>query len=136
MPIVFFPPASIECIEAFVTARKIIPSLPVRNSYKEIKVALLFPYKLDRNCEAIVKRELEPKKALVDPRSMLSAGDGIRGCMISGVCTKVVKQDKATVRKASGRHQASLIVLGDFVFAKLEKPFKALENKINLLLAR
>jgi hypothetical protein len=133
MTVAYLPPASIECVECLITARKIIPSLPVKSMYRDTNFSLLYPFKLDRNCEATISRELEPKAAIVDQRSMLSSGDGVRGLMISGLSASLPKQDRAAVRSTSGRHQASHISLNGFVFAKLEKPFRALENKINLL---
>lgn len=133
MPIKFIPPASIECSEASITARKIIPGHPIHNINIELESPLLYRFKLDLNSEAVVAKELSPKKAIIDSNSMLNVGDGIKGDMISGLSTTIMKREKAKVHTASGRHRSSFINLNGFIFAKLEKSFRAIESKINLL---
>lgn len=133
MPIKFTLPASIECSKASIAARKIIPGQPIRNIYPQLNSPLLYRFKLDFNCEAVIVDELDPKQAIVSDDSMLVAGDGIKGDMISALSTTIMKREKAKIKTASGRHQASLITLKGFIFAKLEKPFRAIENRIYLL---
>lgn len=100
MPVVFIPPASIECSEASITARKIIPIQPIRNTHSELRATLLYRFKLDLNSEAFIVRELSPKQAIIDRSSMLDSGDGIKGDMISGFSTTLMKPDKAKVQSA------------------------------------
>jgi len=133
MPVAFVPPASIECRQSSITARKINPGQPIRNEHAALMGRFLYRFKLDFNSEAYVMQELDPKMAIIDSRSMLNEGDGIKGDMISGLSSSLMKRDNATLVSASGRHRASFLRLSGFVYAKLEKSFRGIENKIRLL---
>lgn len=124
--LVYMPPASIEAEKADAITRKIIQMTPVRNP----KLAcIIFPFKLDRNCEIIISKELDPKEPKIDNNSLLNLGDGLKGDMIYGFSEKSVPSPD--VKKGSSTHKASFLTIKNFVFARLEKPFKALEDQAN-----
>lgn len=126
MNMVYLPPASIEASRAEATARKII----TYNPKKDVKLnKLVFPFKFDRNSKIVITEELDPKKTIIDEKSLLNNGDGIEGDMISGFSRAPFK---SKVVNESGRHKASLLDINSFVYAKLEKAFSAIERKYSL----
>ncbi len=138
MPILQRIPASIECAESAIKARKVLPHLPIKNPYRVRfkNNTLIFPYKLDLNCEAHILTELDPKEPVVSKQSMLDCGDGIKGDMISGASLSPIKRDDAEVKRGSSTHKASYINLKVFLYAKLEKEFRSLENMKPKLLSQ
>ena len=129
MTIKYDCPASIECEESNLKSRKIIPLQPVKNTSMEIRSKLLYPFKLDRNSEAYIKKELVPKKAIINDDSMLNFEDGIKGDMISGFSGTLINKNRIKVEKGSSTHKAQFLILKEFVYAKLEKSYKAIEDK-------
>ena len=123
MTIIYKPPASIEAEKANAKARKVILQKPIRN---EQLACITFPFKFDRNCEITVIKELSPKEAKIDESSMLNRDDSLCGDMIYGYSK--VPVPSPSVKKGSSTHKANFIKINKFVFAKLEKSFKALEN--------
>lgn len=120
------PPASIEAERADAKTRKIIQLMP----FKDAKLAcMFFPFKLDRNCEITISKELNPKRPKVKDNSLLNLGDGLKGDMIYGFSEKNVPSPE--VKKGSSTHKANFLKIKNFVFARLEKPFKALEDQVN-----
>lgn len=128
MTVAYTVPSSIECLSGFIKTRSINPLVPQKNNYPEIKSIILYRFKLDRNCEAHISKELDPKKAIVDTKSMLNVADGVKGDMISGFSTQAIKQDKAVIKKGSSTHQAQYISISGFLYAKLEKSFGSIER--------
>jgi len=117
------PPASIEAEKAEIKTRKIIPQIPIHN--KSLS-CLTFPFKCDRNSSATIEKSLAPKIAKINKLSMLDIGDSLRGDLIYGYSTSPLPKPK--VKKGSSTHKANFIGIKNFVFAKLEKPYKSLEN--------
>ncbi|MDP3111586.1 MAG: hypothetical protein Q8M71_05750 [Thermodesulfovibrionales bacterium] len=133
MSVSYSPQSSIEGAVVSLKARKINLQLPRRNTYTKLKVSVIYPYKLDRNSEAVILKELKPKKFIIRHNSMLSVGDKIKGDMISGLSTVIIKLGKAKIKRGSGTHKASFLSVKGFIFAKLEKSFASLERKANMI---
>jgi len=129
MTLAYIPPASIECDEASIKTRRIVTRPPQRNQNSRLKRPLIYPFKLDLNSEAYVKKELKPKEPIFDSKSMLNVGDGIIGAIISGLSGLPIRKNRATVKKGSGTHKASFLDIEGFVYVKLEKAFRGIEAK-------
>lgn len=127
----YTPKTSIEAEKAEAKARKINVFSPQLSS--ELS-CLVFPFKLSRNSEIYIKKEIVPKKALILKTSLLNKNQGIKGKIISGYSKKQFP-DKS-VKKGSGTHKASFMTFNKFVFAKLEKSFQSLENMPPKLIVR
>lgn len=120
------PPASIECAAAALKFRKIKPLLPVNHS---ILKSIVYPYSFERNSSAKINTELTPKIFKIEKKSMLNKGDTINGEKISVISKKLIKQDKAAVKKGSGTHKASFIRTKAYTFAKLERGYPTVPEK-------
>lgn len=130
MTIAYRPPASIECEKSTVITRKIIPQRPYKNPYRtRINVALLFPYKFDRNAAEVIEKELNPREHIICPQSMLLKGDGLKGDMMSCILGAPLK--KEIVKTASSTHQGNFLETDVFAYVKLEKAFKSIEGMAN-----
>ncbi len=123
MTIAYRVPASIEAEKANAKARRVKTGRPQKNSKLS---CLTFPFKLDLNTEVYIKKQLTPKKAIIDPSSLLNENDGLKGSIISGYSTKPFPSP--SVKKGSSTHKASFMEINKFVFARLEKSFKAIED--------
>ena len=125
MTIQYNLPASIECEKAHLIARKINIQRPIKNNYPNLRPAILYNCKLDRNSEATIIEGCNPKKFYIDKNSLLDPEDGIKGDMIHCLTEGPLK---TIVKKTTHTHQASHIETKKFTYAKLEKSFKAIEN--------
>ncbi len=117
-------PASIECDTASIKTRKIEPRPPI---FEERLESIVYPFKLSLNSEAIIKKELNPKKPIIDSSSKLNIGEGISGEMIAGFSLNGIGRDN-TVKRGSSRHKASFLDVNGFVYAKLEKPYRGIRE--------
>lgn len=123
------PPASIECNGFTIIARKITPQLPIKNLYSKIKGPTLYRYKLELNCETHIVKELSPKIAIIDEKSMLNLDDGLKGSVITGLSTTMIGMNKAKLVNASGRHKANRIKINNvFLYAKLTRAIKGQQS--------
>lgn len=119
----YTPRTSIQAEKAEAKARKINVFSPQLNHDLS---CLIFPFKLSRNSEVYIKKELSPKVGLVKEISLLNKYQGIKGKIISGY-SKGQFPNKS-VKKGSGTHKASFMAFNKFVFARLEKSFQCLES--------
>lgn len=123
MTIIFVPPASIEAQKAKAQARRVNPYRPQNN---EKLSCIVFPFKLDRNSEIYIEKELTPKEALIDKSSSLNKADGLKGLIISGFSKEPFPS--TSVKKGSSTHKANFADINKFVYAKLERSFKSIED--------
>ena len=123
----YLPPASIECAIASIVARKVIQQIPVRRAIGTLGQRTVYPYSFDRNSSATIRKELTPKKPVINVLSKLSMGDCIKGDAISGFATEPIKN--RAVAPASGRHKSEFFdIKASLVYARLEKAYQSLER--------
>lgn len=81
---------------------------------------LVFPYKLQLRARAEILEELIPKKALLDPDSMLDVGDRISGRTLECKTTRAIRCE---ITQISSKHKGSRAVAGNYVHCKVLIPF-------------
>ena len=110
---------SIEAEQAILTARKISPKLPWKHQDLRKQV---FPFEIHQNAEALIHKELNPKKPVLSQDSLVDKGDCIRGMLISGYSLK--KVPNRTVVPRTGRHKANTVRTEKFTFAEVDRPWQ------------
>jgi len=123
-------PESLECQKALIKARKINP---LRPSFNAVLNALVFNWKLQETAEAAIEKELDPKRAVIEPTSKLNRGDHINGKMIEGFSTQPIS--RAQVGADSSRHRGQFSVASGFVFCRVGYLYYQLQPPRLLLLA-
>ena len=108
---------SIECKKAEITARKITAYPPEQNP---ILNKMVFPYKLQISAKAVILEELIPKKALLDPNSMLNVGDKVMGRTLECKSTGAIRPE---IIHVSSKHRGSHAVAGNYVYCRIFAPF-------------
>lgn len=110
---------SIECNSAEIISRKITPG-----NFVSIKhIGRLFTYKCDRNSEAIIKRELDPKKPIYNFNSHLDEGVKLE-CEKLYLMVLSKKPYSKDVINHTHRHKAETITTDNFTFAKISQQLK------------
>lgn len=120
MSIEFILPASIECEVIKLKWRKLVSYPPEMNHKFNM---LLYKYTCERNCEAYIESELNPKIAQLDVNSMLNQGDGIKGEQMRVLTIKAIKLSNISLSKGSATHKAQFCVHRGYTFAKLTRAF-------------
>lgn len=115
---------SIEAQKAKIFAKKVIPQSIISNS----KLGRLRKYTLERDGEAHVIKELDPKKAIYKETSNVNAGDSIN-CLKFFILAKEVSL-KFTKTPYSGDHNTQLALTSDFTFAEISYPFLQIVNAL------
>lgn len=119
---------SIESNGSQVIAKFIDDEMP----RKHPQLGLSVKYSCERDGEAIITRELNPKKAIVRNESALNKGDKIRAsefiCIVQN--PKSIKPKKLKGKKFSGRHNAQTFQTKDKTFAQIKKPFTHIINAL------
>lgn len=115
--------ASIECAAASIVSRK-IERTGVQNNPK---LGLCKKYKCSRNSEAKISKELSPKKALLNPSSLLDLHDKISGETIS-ILTSFKKDLCAIKAPNTGRHKAQFTDVDGFTQAIIVVQFPNLSE--------
>jgi hypothetical protein len=109
---------SIECKKAGLIAKRINPYPP---QFHSILKKTIFEYKLQRGAIAEILQELEPKRAILNPESMLDLHDKIRGEIIDCLATNVISREE--VRSFSGRHRAKYSSIKGYVYCRILRTF-------------
>ncbi len=125
--------SSIECISAEIISRKITPG-----NFISIKhIGRLFTYKCDRNSEAIIKKELNPKKAIYNFNSHLDLNTKLEcdKLYLMVMCKQPYSKD---VINHTHRHKAETITTDKFTFAKISQQLRNIpllipENELKLI---
>ena len=106
--------ASIECSSAEIISRKILPSafIDINN------VGKCFSYKCSLNSEATIKKEIEPKKPIVNQNSSLDNESKLE-CDKLFVAVKRNKPYRLCKINFTGRHKAQTFTTDEFTFAKI-----------------
>lgn len=107
---------SIECKKAEITARKITAYPPEQN---RVLKKVVFQYKLQISAKAEIIEELIPKKALIDPESLLNVGDKIMGRTLRCMSTGAIRPE---ITHISSKHKGSRAVAGNYVYCRVFTP--------------
>lgn len=111
-----FDNTTIECSSAEIISRKIVPS-----SFLNIpKIGKCFTYKCSRNSEAIIKKELKPKKAIYNENSLLCCNTKLE-CDKLFVAVNKNKPYKYEKINHTGRHKAQTFTTKEYTYAKITK---------------
>ena len=106
--------ASIECNSAEIISRKILPS-----SFIDINnIGKCFSYKCSLNSEATIKKELEPKKPIVNQNSNLENESKLE-CDKLFVAVKRNKPYRLFIINFTGRHKAQTFTTDEFTYAMI-----------------
>lgn len=122
-------PASIECEVAKLKYRKIVIQKPEKNTKLN---KIVYRCKCERDSEAYIVKELNPKIPKINENSMLNKDDGIKGKDIFVISIKNIRPENAKIKRGSATHQAAFHQLRGFIYAELELEFP---NLTNILLA-
>lgn len=107
-------PNSIECKKAKLTFKKFNIQRP---SIDSVLKKLVYNFKLSQGAVAVVTKELKPKTAKIDSNSMLDLGSQIRGKILEGFSTDLIRSPD--VVPFSGKHQAQNTYASGFVFCRI-----------------
>jgi len=118
--------SSIECLSAEIHARKFIPKIVVNIP----KIGRCYKYSCDRNSDAVIMQELNPKKALYNNNSALNIKDSIEGEGIFFL-VNTIRRLFICVSPYTGRHKSQYTSTTDYTYAEITKPFPNLGNLIN-----
>lgn len=95
---------SLECQRASIKARNVRQLFPYKHTRLDQQV---WPWKLQESAEAVITRELDPKRAVLEPTSKLNLGDQINGKMIEGFSTHSIPRPEKGADSSSHRGQFS-----------------------------
>lgn len=108
--------SSIECQSAEIVARKIVVS-----SFMEIRnIGRCFTYKCSRNSEAVVTKELEPKKARHNMNSNLNLNDKVEGENLF-LAINDKRGLRITKTNHSATHKAQLFSTKEYTYAEISR---------------
>jgi hypothetical protein len=111
-----FDNTTIECLSAQVISRKIIPS-----SFLNIPtVGKCFTFKCSRNSEALIIKELIPKKAIYNKNSILCCDTKLE-CELLFIAVNIKKPYRLSKINHTGRHKAQTFTTKEYTFAKISK---------------
>lgn len=117
--------SSIECLSAEIISRKILPS-----SFINIEtIGRCFTYKCSRNSEALILKELDPKKPIHNEHSLLSINSKLE-CDDLFVVVNKSKPYKYSKINHSGRHKAQIFTTKEYTFAKISKQIHCIPQAI------
>jgi len=95
MPIYYSPHKSIECEQANLFFRKIIPKFPPQKH----SIGTLYRFKLEINGKAHIYKKLNPKKTIIHVNSHLNKDDGVKSNVLLILTTKALKKTDHVVKK-------------------------------------
>ena len=111
-----FDNSTIECLSAEIISRKIMPS-----AFLNIPtIGRCFTYKCSRNSEAIIIKELKPKKAIYNENSLLCCHTKLE-CEMMFVAVNAKKPYKFSKINHSGRHKAQKFATKVYTYAIISK---------------
>lgn len=119
-----FDNCSIECMSAGIISRKILPSSFIE--YTNIGKCLT--YKCSRNSEAVILKELDPKKAKINENSNLDINSKLE-CENLFVAVNKNKPYKLELINHTASHKAQEMVTDEFTFAKISKQIPSIPFK-------
>lgn len=109
---------SIECKKAGLIAKRINPYPPRLHS---ILNKITFEYKLQQGAIGEILQELKPKKAILNPESMLDLHDKISGEIIQCLATNKISREE--VRPFSKKHRAKYSNIKGYVYCRILRTF-------------
>ena len=116
--------SKIEGQSVFLDCRKFLPLPPVKD--KKLGY-IIYRFSIKDNARAVIVKELDPKKCIYDPKSILNKDHGIHGEIITGFSKKRVPD--YSVAPKTGRHKAQNTTTKDFTYAKIERAWQAIMHK-------
>jgi len=108
--------SSIECISATIISRKIVPSAFI----EILNIGRCFTYKCSRNSEAVIVKELSPKKPKFNELSNLNKADKLE-CDNLFVAVNKNKPYSPDLINHSGRHKAQTFTTKEYTMARITR---------------
>lgn len=117
----------IECEHSEVIAKDIKACVPQNHP----KIGLSLKYKCKRDGTAEIKRELNPKKSLMeDEASNLNIGDTLNANSFYVLVKNTRKIKPEKIGGHTGRHGSQKINTTDYTFAEITVPYSHIQNAI------
>lgn len=124
-------PGSIEGGKILIKGLKIQPEgRPRKNKI----LGLVFPIKVERNGQGIIKEELNPKKCRIQETSLLNINDSISGKHLWGFSTAIIKPgqiQKGGLARTSSHTRQHMSIQGSCCYFTLIHGYKGLPISIH-----
>jgi len=121
-------PASVQAAILSFGTRKFEPRPPQKH---KVLGCMVYYFKLSRDSQAVIRKELEPKQPfLSEKESLLDLYDGIKGELIEGFSTRPLNPPKQPEPFSSAHRGKYLQTSNGKNFAELTRMYKALHQML------
>lgn len=115
--------SSVEGNALLLSCRKYLNKQP---KLEEKLNCIVFRFQLKDNAKVSIKKELNPKVAIINKDSLLNKGDGLKGEIISGFSVKPIKS--ASILPRTSLHRGQFVNTKKFSYSRLDREFLALRE--------